>query len=345
LLEVRCDTIARARNAETLFAAVVDAEAKPLLLLALAIENKHGLRALTFLDGGLSDYNAPVVFAAARDWSADDVGLVWRGLQKLLPPFDVAIFEKLPERVGDLPNPLMFLAASAYRASGHATTLSGTWKDFAATRLPHRQDSRRQRRRLEERGKVTFEIAETPEQLKAFLDALIRQKTRRHLETLGVPGFDDPGYRDFITESTLRPGPSNCTHLSVLKLDKLIIAAHFGYVVGSQFYYLIPSYEGGPWSRFSPGRLLLEHLLQWSFAHGIRIFDFGIGDEEYKFEYCDVVIKLHTAIMPITAKGHAYALLLKMDRKLRTTREWDALKPFLKRARMFLRLQKNQNSV
>src|SRR5438046_10506619 len=68
LLEVRCETIARARKAEPLFVAAVDAAGNPLMLLALAIERRQGLRTLTFLDGGLSDYNAPVLFAAAGDW-------------------------------------------------------------------------------------------------------------------------------------------------------------------------------------------------------------------------------------------------------------------------------------
>src|SRR5256885_1792081 len=50
ILEVRCNTIASARNMETLFVAVVDAESNPLMLLPLGIERRHGVRILTFLD-------------------------------------------------------------------------------------------------------------------------------------------------------------------------------------------------------------------------------------------------------------------------------------------------------
>src|SRR5439155_15054110 len=112
ILEVRCKTIALARKIETLFVAVVDAESNPLMLLPLGIERRHGVRILTFLDGGLSDYNAPVVFPATRDWRGDDVRMVWRGLQHILPSFDIAILEKMPERIGDLPNPLILLGTS-----------------------------------------------------------------------------------------------------------------------------------------------------------------------------------------------------------------------------------------
>jgi CelD/BcsL family acetyltransferase involved in cellulose biosynthesis len=350
ILEVRCNTIAIARNMDTLFVALVDAAGNPLMLLPLGIERRHGVRILTFLDGGLSDYNSPVVFPATRDWREDDVRMVWRGLQDILPPFDIAILDKMPEWIGDLPNPLLLLGTSRFPMSGHATTLSGTWDDFAAKRLPRRRTHRRYRRRLEEHGRLTFEIARTPEQFTTFLDALIRQKIRHSRETLAIAGFDQPGYRNFVTEATdCLPTPSPI-HLSALKSDDTIIAAHWGYVVGSRFYYMIPSYEDGTWRHFAPGHLLTEHLLEWGFAHGIEVFDFGFGDEDYKLEYCDVVIPLHVATIPVTIKGIVYSVALnlaeKLKRKLKKTRAGDVLKSILRsrlsRARPQIRFDANR---
>jgi CelD/BcsL family acetyltransferase involved in cellulose biosynthesis len=313
----------------------VDAERNPLMLLPLGIERRHGVRILTFLDGGLSDYNSPVVFPATQDWGGDDVRMVWRGLQDILPAFDIAILEKMPERIGDLPNPLILLGTSPFPASGHATTLSGTWDDFAAKRLPRRRTNRRYRRRLEERGKLTFEIAKTPEQFDTFLDALIRQKIRHHRETLTIAGFDQSGYRNFVTEMTHCLFMASTVHLSALKLDDTIIAAHWGYVVGTRFYYLIPSHEAGAWRRFAPGHLLTEQLFAWSFAQGIEVFDFGVGDEDYKFEHCDVVIPLHVTTISVTFKGVAYSVALnlteKLRRKLKKTRVGGMLKWILRR--------------
>src|SRR6266567_9144227 len=39
ILEIRCDTIASARKMQTVFAAILDRESKPLILLALSIEH------------------------------------------------------------------------------------------------------------------------------------------------------------------------------------------------------------------------------------------------------------------------------------------------------------------
>jgi CelD/BcsL family acetyltransferase involved in cellulose biosynthesis len=319
---------------ETLFVAVVDAESNPLMLLPLGIERRHGVRILTFLDGGLSDYNSPVVFPAMRNWCQDDVRMIWRTLLDILPPFDIAILDKMPEQIGDLPNPLTLLSTCPFPMSGHATTLSATWHEFETERLPRRRTHRRYRRRLEERGELTFEIAKTPEQFNTFLDALIRQKVRHHRETLTIAGFDQLGYQDFVREMTRRLPSTGTVHLSALKLGDTIIAAHWGYVVGSRFYYLIPSYEGA-FRSFAPGHLLLEHLLEWCFAHLIETFDFGFGDEDYKLEYCDAVITLYVAKIPVTIKGRVYSSARNITEKLKSslkgTRAGEVLKSIVRR--------------
>jgi CelD/BcsL family acetyltransferase involved in cellulose biosynthesis len=321
ILEVWCDTIGVERQTQALFVAVMDAEGRPIALLPLGIERQLGIRTLTFLDGGVSDYNAPVLFAASRDWDAKIVRALWRGLLKTLPPFDVAILEKMPDHVGDLPNPLIYLATRPSPSSGYATTLSESWDSFSAQRLPHRQTLRRQRRRLGEVGTIKFEIATTAEEYTTFFDVLIRQKTRRYIETRGSDSFDRPGFRSYFGEATRRLS-GQPIHLSVLKLDDAIIAALWGYIVGTRFYSIGSSYEGGELRRYSPGRLLFEDLLEWCFTQGIEVFDFGIGDEEYKNEYCDLVIALHGAVIPVTQIGWAWSVAREVRRRLAGTRAW-----------------------
>jgi CelD/BcsL family acetyltransferase involved in cellulose biosynthesis len=325
ILEVWHNTIGAARRTQALFVAIVDAGDRPLMLLPLGIECRHGLRVLTFLDGGVSDYNAPIIFPDAQGWNAHTIAKIWQGMQRSLPAFDIAIFDKMPEHVGDLPNPLMLFDTIAFPGSGHAITLSGTWADYSLRRLPQRQDSRRQRRRLGKIGTLKFEIAETSAQFDSFLDAMIRQKTRRYLETRGLDGFDRSGYRLFYPEMTRHSGIDGPVQLSALKLDDTIIATHWGYVVGSRFYYLMPTFEGGDWQGYSAGRLLLEHLLEWSFAHGLTEFDFTSGDEAYKFAYCDLTIPLFQAFIPVTLLGRVYARARVAKAQLRKLKAWRPL--------------------
>jgi CelD/BcsL family acetyltransferase involved in cellulose biosynthesis len=58
----------------------------------------------------------------------------------------------------------------------------------------------------------------------------------------------------------------------------------------------------------SPGRLLLDSLVEWSFLQGFREFDFTIGDEPYKGTFCNVSDGLYRRIAARSPLGWAYWL-------------------------------------
>lgn len=329
VLEVWLKTIGAARGVDPYFVVFHDERGEPRFAVALGIERRFGVRILTFLDGGVSDYNAPVVFAngAARPYPLHEFVTL---LARLLPPFDLVMFEKMPADVLGVPNPLVRPGMESHTPSGHVAALAGTWSD-AAKRLPRAQDSRRKRRKLEAMGKLAFVVADDNASRTRLLDAMIRQKTRRYIETRGWDGFDRPGYRDYFRQMTERLAPSGAVHLSALTLDEKVIAAHWGMVCGTRFYSLMPSFDA-ECSRFSPGRLLLEHLFEWAYAHGIECFDFGIGDEAYKFEFRDSVLPLYRAVIPVTMAGSAYLFALNRKNALRASRAWTWLRALRSRA-------------
>ena len=110
VIEAWCDSLGKAQGVEPFLVAVLDARDQPLLLLPLGIRSRAGVRQLVFLDETVSDYNAPVIFAGARDFDASTMRRVWHDIVASLPPFDVAVLEKMPDMVKDWPNPLRFLA-------------------------------------------------------------------------------------------------------------------------------------------------------------------------------------------------------------------------------------------
>jgi CelD/BcsL family acetyltransferase involved in cellulose biosynthesis len=91
VLRVWCDTIGRARDVEPVFVAAFDAYDEPLLLLPLGIYSSNGTRVLRFLDGGVSDYNAPVVFPATENIAARDIHAFWDSLQRRLDSVDLIV--------------------------------------------------------------------------------------------------------------------------------------------------------------------------------------------------------------------------------------------------------------
>ena len=181
-IQVWCNTIGQARKTKTFFVAVFGNHNRPLALFPLGIEVRHGIKILTFLDGGVSDYNAPILFPGVEAWGSDAVQAIWNSLRKVCE-YDVAVLEKLPDKIGDLTNPLNFLSTSEYPRRGYLVSLTEKWDETASKRLPHSQDSRRQLKRLSSLGTVNFKIATTPEEQGNLLKAMIRQKSRRYLET------------------------------------------------------------------------------------------------------------------------------------------------------------------
>ena len=312
LLELQCESVVPARNAVPFFVAILSPGGQPLALLPLCIEQDHNqkraikhARVLKFLDGGLSDYNAPVLFPAAAGWGARTVRRIWQGLRRILPPFDIAILEKMPDQVGDLPNPFRFLKSHPESKSGHAVTLSGTWSSFA-TRLPRRRGLRRKARRLRLVGELTFEVAETPEQYDIFLGALLRQKRRRDFELRACDSLIGPGYPAYLRNARSHLYPSGPVCLFALKVNDTIIATLFGVVAGSRFIAQIPGFEGGKWQAYSAGHLLYGKIVEWCFTEGIQVFDLGAGDEQWKEEYCDLSLTLHKTRIPSTIRGAVF---------------------------------------
>jgi CelD/BcsL family acetyltransferase involved in cellulose biosynthesis len=310
VLEVWCDTLGRARGIEALFVTVCDGAGEPALLVPLGIERRHSVRILQFLDCTVSDYNAPVVLPAARNWDARMAQTIWQSVIAKLPPFDVAEFVKMPDRVEGCTNPLAGLRTAASAESCHIRTLSGA--PFAPSSLPDYSDSRRRRRKLDKLGTVRFEIARDAEQRRRFLDAMMTMKRRRFIETVGYDLFTQPGYADFYRQATERLGESGPVQLSALLLNERILATHWGYVTGDRFYHLMPAHEAGAWRPFAPGRLLNEFLIEWATTQGLRHFDFCLGNEPYKFDYCDQHVALADAVIPVTPRGRLHVAMTRL---------------------------------
>ncbi|MBV9991134.1 MAG: GNAT family N-acetyltransferase [Alphaproteobacteria bacterium] len=312
-LRVWLDTIGAALGVRPVFVGVRSAAGAPLLFLPLGIRKHRGLRILGFLDGGVCDYNAPILFDGAAGLAPDHTRALWESICRAAPRFDVALLEKCPEFVGSIRNPLYDLTAEPWPMSGHRLLLGPDTPAEALEKTRDLKDSIRKRKRIAEIGTLTFNVARERDEIDAVFATFVRQKSQRYLETLGHPGFDVPGQQSYYHELTRRLSGRG-VQLAYLSVDAEIVATAWSLISARHFYYLMCAYEAGRWAKYSPGRLLMEELIAWAQSQGIEVFDLGIGDEAYKLKWRQQDFALGGAVLPRTAAGYLYRTGLGLRR-------------------------------
>lgn len=149
------------------------------------------------------------------------------------------------------------------------------WK---ASPLPRTHDGARQRRRLErELGPVTFQLDDPRPEV---FEACVKWKSSQYVATGLTDMFADPRNVDLFR----RLREHGVLLVSSLSAGDTLLAVHFGSTHDQRLGWWVPTYDP-KFSKFSPGRLLLEELMRASYERGDLEFDFLIGDEQYKFLY------------------------------------------------------------
>jgi CelD/BcsL family acetyltransferase involved in cellulose biosynthesis len=282
-----------------------------LLILPLAIEPGRMVRRLTFMAQQLADYAAPLLHPRfAELFPADQFPLLWQAVGRKLrsdPRYrhDLVALFKMPELVGDQPNPFLSLTVQLNPNGAHYTNLTGSWESLYETKrsTATRRSDRSKLKRMAALGELRFETPTDRAEILDTLDTLFAQKSKA-LAKLGVNDvFARPGYREFFQALTTAPAPAAIARVACLKVGDTMAATHLGLEFRARYYYVIASYDDGPASQFGPGLALLRYLMEQAIARGLAIFDFTIGDERYKREWRDVELKLYDHAAPASFRG------------------------------------------
>ena len=111
-------------------------------------------------------------------------------------------------------------------------------------------------------------------------------------------------------------------HLSRLDVGDTWAAINLGLTFGDCYYHVLASYDDGEVSRFGPGAAHLRELLRHAIARGCARFDFTIGDEPYKRDWCETEQQLFDHSAAVTWRGlPATALALAWRRAKRAIKQ------------------------
>ena len=101
-------------------------------------------------------------------------------------------------------------------------------------------------------------------------------------------------------------------NLHALFIDKKLIAANLGINYKNNFYYLVPVIFLDYFNKFSPGKLLLNYLINTAIQNKLNKFDFGYGEENYKKYWSNSNINISSYINYKTIKGFFFYCLIKI---------------------------------
>jgi len=317
--------------------AVVSNSQRPLALFPFGIRKSGSARVLEFLGGGQCDYNAPLILPGI--FTTEQFRDLWDKVLDSLPAHDVRYFVRVPQQLGGLRNPFLDIAPSFCEGFAYAAALPDSWGEFRCG-LPAKfqKDNARMIRRLSEMGRLEFVVAKTTSEFSDIVETMFTQKERRYKETGARNILADANTRTFYRGLMASVDRDAHIHMSALMLDDEVLATHLGVFHRNRFYYLFPTYAGEAWAKFSPGRLLLEHLVQWAIANRLRVFDFTVGGETYKEIWCDSEMPLYRIVEPLTLRGHIFAQSQALLYWVRTNRRARAMAmKILRMSHMFKR--------
>ena len=282
-----------------------------LFLIPLAVEPRAIARRLTFLGQALCDYNAPLLAPEfSRLIGTEGFAAIWSNIRALLQAtpglrHDTISLAKMPERVGAQANPMLALDVQLHPSGAYEAALGPDWEQFYAAKRSSstRRRDRTKLKRLGELGEVRFVNPETTDEIARTLDMLVHQKAKA-FGRMGVANmFALPGYAAFFHAVATTPETRGLVHLSRLDTGSTWAAINLGLTFRDCYYHVLASYDDGETSRFGPGAAHLRELIKRAIERGLKRFDFTIGDEPYKRDWCETEQKLYDHSSAATLRG------------------------------------------
>jgi CelD/BcsL family acetyltransferase involved in cellulose biosynthesis len=300
-------------------------DGRTAFIFPLAVEPRRLMRRLCWLGQNLCDYNAPLL---AREFfnrvTPDGFRTLWGELLKEIRSdprlrHDWIEFEKMPQTVGAQTNPFTFLGVTPNANSAHITRLGGEWQSFyrAKRSSATRRRDRAKRKHMAEFGEIGFLTASDVNDIRQTLETLWEQKKLIFARKGIADIFERPGYREFFLDFATNPRSRQLAHISRVEIGSTCAAANFAIVFGDCYYHVLSSYCDGQLAHYGPGALHLRDLMAYAIGRGLQRFDFTIGDEHYKSEWCDVRLELFDYSAATTWRGFPASVASQMRRRVK----------------------------
>jgi CelD/BcsL family acetyltransferase involved in cellulose biosynthesis len=290
-----------------------DPAGHPLFLWPLGYADRGPFRILQFLGGKHANVNLGLWHRdTAALMTAADLALVLNRVAASGHGIDLVALRRQPSRWTGVANPLLLLphqpSPSDSCRRDLVRSLDGA-VDLEVSRGMRKQLRGKDRKLTALPGYRCFR-ASTSDEVERLLGWFFSTKAK-HLSAQGLANaFAEPGVQDFVRDichsGLAQKAPLAELHATEANGELLAVLAGIG--DGRRFSSMFNTYTLGPLSRFSPGLVLMLHMIADLGERGYASFDLGVGDATYKRGFCREVEPLFDSFLPLTPKGHLAAL-------------------------------------
>lgn len=224
------------------------------------------------------------------------------------PDVDLVMMERLSERFEGVDNPLSPLRSWRSPDPALAIDLSPGFEGVLAraSGKRKRKKHRSQVRKFEAAGGFQRITATARDDVDRLLDAFFRLKSAR-LKAMGIAdAFGDEKVRAFFrdlfgaaTETKTRPD----FLLQALEVGGVIRAVTGSSRTPTSIVCDFAAIAEDELAPASPGDFLFFENIREACESGLSLFDFGVGDEGYKRQWCDIETWQFDVALPLTARG------------------------------------------
>jgi CelD/BcsL family acetyltransferase involved in cellulose biosynthesis len=152
---------------------------------------------------------------------------------------------------------------------------------------------RRHEQYFRREGRLEVQHFRQSEEILPHLNDFFEQHVTRRAATNHPSLFSDPRQRDYYRRLTCAIGSTGWLRFTRVLWNGRPIAFHYGLSYRGRFLFGIPAFAIDL-ARHSPGEVLLRQLLLLAIEEGATTFDFGPGDEAYKYRFATHVTYLRT---------------------------------------------------
>tara|TARA_B100001063_G_C16745252_1_gene547116 strand:+ start:847 stop:1911 length:1065 start_codon:yes stop_codon:yes gene_type:complete len=181
-------------------------------------------------------------------------------------------------------------------------------------------DIRRQIRRLENLGNLTYHVVKSENELNNLMIFFVKHKKIQLKNTNNWNYLDSDEIKKFLS---LIYRNNKYSHISYLCLDNKIISLHIGSIFKKKLFYLFPTYDQY-YRNYSPGNVLLYNLLKDQSLNANEI-DFTTGDEPYKLKISNSKTEIYFVFSSLNFKGSLIKLIILFKMYIKKILIFDSL--------------------